>query len=100
MSIKKTLISSLILERFIDNYTEVEYETAWKKLQTFIADRDDNPDWYNESKFDAEWLDAMFCGVLGYPKKLKSREYWTINGAGKKEERVDGVMYHNDGKHV
>lgn len=100
MSVKKTLISSLILERFIDNYTEVEYETAWKKLQHFLEENKDNPDLYRESAFDAEWLDGVFCGVLGYPKKLKSREYWTINGAGKKEERVDGVMYHNDGKHV
>jgi hypothetical protein len=97
---KKTLISSMVLERFIDNYSENEYQSAWEKLQTFLTENKDNPDLYRESAFDAEWLNEVFCDILGYPKKLKSREYWTTNGAGKKEERVDGVFYHQDGKHV
>ncbi len=97
---KKTLISSMVLERFIDNYSETEYQTAWEKLQKFLTDNKDNPDLYRESAFDAEWLNEVFCNILGYPKKLKSREYWTVNGAGKKEERIDGVFYNQDGESV
>lgn len=93
MENKKSLITSLVLDRFIDNYSENEYRSAWDKLQTFLNDNKDNPDLFRESAFDAEWLDAVFCDILGYPKKLKSREYWTTNGVGKQEERVDGVFY-------
>ena len=100
MSVKKTLISSLILERFMDNYSETEYKNAWDKLQHFLTENKDNPDLYRESAFDAEWLDAMFCDILGYPKKLKSREFYPESGSKKQKERIDGVFYHQHGPSV
>lgn len=100
MQNKKTLITSLIIDRFIDNYSETEYNEAWGKLQIFINEIKHDKRLYSESAFDAEWIDEIFCNILGYPKKLKSRESWTTNGANKKEERIDGVFYAQDGKTI
>jgi hypothetical protein len=96
----KTLITELVLNKFIDNYSETEYSDAWNKLQTFRNEYKNDKRLYSESTFDAEWIDEIFCEILGYPKKLKSRESWTTNGAGKKEERIDGVFYANDKKTI
>ena len=100
MTNKKTLVNSIVLQRFIDNYSEQEYTVAWQKLQKFLTDNKNNQDLYRESAYDAEWLNEIFCEILGYPKKLKSREYHTTNGSGKKEERVDGIFYHKDSENV
>lgn len=92
----KTLITSVILDRFMDNYSDDEYRLGWEKLQKFIEDYKDDKRLYSESSFDSEWLDEIFCDILGYPKKLKSREYNVTNAVGKKEERIDGVFYEKD----
>jgi len=100
MQNKKTLITGMVLNNYIDTYSEKEFNEHWEKLQHFLKDCKNDKRLYSESAFDAEWIDEVFCNILDYPKKLKSREYWTINGAGKKEERIDGVFYDDDGKTV
>jgi len=92
----KTLITPIILERFLDSYSDDEYQTAWNKLKAFWKEFGNDPRLHQESAFDAEWIDEIFCGVLGYPKNLKGREYWIVNGAGRKEERLDGLFYEKD----
>lgn len=96
MQNKKTLITGIVIDKFIDTYSEKEYSEAWNKLQNFISEIKHDVRLYSESAFDAEWIDEVFCNILGYPKKLKSRESWTTNGSGKKEERIDGVFFSND----
>lgn len=103
---KKTLISSMVLDRFIDNYSEKEYSEAWGKLQKFFKDYEGDPRWYQESQFDAEWLREVFNEVLGYPKNLMAREIYPeieVEGSKKQQkqrERIDGVFYNHPGGDV
>lgn len=100
MIITNDLVNNTVLERFLENYSEEKYQAAWEKLQQFKKDFENDKRLFVESSFDSEWIDEIFCNVLGYSKKLKSREYWITNGNGRQEERIDGVFYDNDLKTV
>lgn len=100
MIITNDLVNNTVLERFLENYSEEKYQTAWEKLQQFKKDFGNDKRLFVESSFDSEWIDEIFCNVLGYSKKQKSREYWITNGNGKQEERIDGIFYDNDLKTV
>ena len=67
----KNLISDVVLERFMDQYSEKKYQERWDRLQDFIEKYKNDKRLYSESAFDAEWIDEIFCGVLGYSKKIK-----------------------------
>ena len=97
----RTLISSNILNKFIDTIPESEYKSAWEKITDYRSEANLIKS-KSETTFQSEFLAKIFDDVLGYKTSakhnLKSSNLLVEHKNPNNGEKTDGVIIDSDGE--
>lgn len=97
----RTLISSNVLNKFIDTIPESEYKSAWEKITDYRSEANLIKS-KSETTFQSEFLAKIFDDVLGYKTSakhnLKSSNLLVEHKNPNNREKTDGVIIDSDGE--
>ena len=97
----RTLISSNVLNKFIDTIPESEYKSAWEKIEDYRSEANLIKS-KSETTFQSEFLAKIFDDVLGYKTSakhnLKSSNLLVEHKNPNNGEKTDGVIIDSDGE--